>query len=83
MLGIRLDRPHGREQAELHRPFVVERVDEARLDHRLPPGGKSRLVEGADTVVKSCSISVSRGMNLNPTVKSPCHSFGGPAVRRR
>ena len=38
MLAVRLDRPDGREQADLHRPMVVKGVNEARLDHRRAPG---------------------------------------------
>ena len=47
MLGVGLDGPDAREEAELHRPFVVQGVDHARLDHRRPPSGKTGVGRGA------------------------------------
>jgi hypothetical protein len=40
MLRVGLHRQNAGEQAELHRPSVVERDDDARLDDGRPPGRK-------------------------------------------
>src|SRR5271166_1865264 len=42
--------------------------------------GNERLVETLETVVKSWIISITPGAGLRPTVRSACHSSGGPPV---
>src|ERR1700683_3471868 len=37
MLGVGPDRPYGRKNADLQRPFVVQRIDDARFGYRLAP----------------------------------------------
>src|SRR5579872_1612297 len=43
VLAVGLDRPDGREHADLNRPFGVERIDDARFRDRRAPGGKCRV----------------------------------------
>src|ERR1700683_683900 len=44
VLGVGPDRPYGRKNADLQRPFVVQRIDDAGLGHRLAPGRERPIV---------------------------------------
>lgn len=83
MLAVGPDRPDGREQAGLNRPCAAQGIDDARLDRRLAPGRECRVVRRHRDRGEVLEHQHDLGVNLSPTVRSPCHSSGGPSVRRR